>query len=143
MMTCASHRRGCLCCSFGACSLRSNVPAMPELSRRFVSFLACWNLLSLDSSAALGGNNLFGIFRKRRLTLQQVQELRENHAERNGFAGPHGQALTGDQAQELLDRSRGKGSPFKPLGDWIQQRLTTSSRASGRGRSSRSDGSKE
>jgi hypothetical protein len=92
---------------------------------------------------ALGGNNLFGIFRKRRLTLHQVQELREKHAERNGFAGPHGQALTGDQAQEILDRSRGKGSPFKPLGDWIHHRLSTSSSATtGRGRG-RGDGIKE
>jgi hypothetical protein len=103
-------------------------------------------LLSLDSSVALGGNNVFGIFRKRRRTLHQVQELREKHAERNGFAGPHGQALTGDQAQELLDKSRGRGSPFKPLGDWIQQRLSTSSRSAatpaGSDRST-VDGSKE
>ena len=43
---------------------------------------------------AFGGSNIFGVFRKRRRTLQDVQEKRVEVAARRGFAGPHGELLT-------------------------------------------------
>ena len=43
---------------------------------------------------AFGGSSIFGVFRKRRRTLQDIQEKRVEVASRRGFAGPHGELLT-------------------------------------------------
>jgi hypothetical protein len=102
---------------------------MREL-RRLLTFIAYLYVTGMPPElclvAGLGGNNLFGIFRKRRLSLHRIQELRETHAERNGFAGPHGQALTGSEAQELLNRRRQSG--WNSLRNWIQQRFSSTSK---------------
>jgi hypothetical protein len=91
---------------------------MRELSR-WLTFVVATLVVTVTG---LGGNNLFGIFRTRRLKLHHVQELRESHAERNGFAGPHGKALTGDEARELLNRRR--RSVWKLASDWFRHFAT-------------------
>jgi type II secretory pathway pseudopilin PulG len=63
--------------------------------------LVVW-LSLLASAAALGGNNIFGVFRKRRRAVQKLQDKRCTKAAAEGFAGPHGEPLTAQEAQELL-----------------------------------------
>jgi hypothetical protein len=58
-------------------------------------------LLLSTSVESLGGNNLFGIFRKRRWTLQKIQEKREVAATQQGFAGPNGGVLNSTEAASL------------------------------------------
>lgn len=58
-------------------------------------------LAMLLQVAALGGNNVFGIFRLRRNRLLEIQERREVSAASKGFAGPHGQPLSAEEAEEL------------------------------------------
>ena len=50
---------------------------------------------------AFGGSNIFGVFRKRRRTLQDIQEKRVQIAARRGFAGPHGELLTVKEFEAL------------------------------------------
>jgi hypothetical protein len=61
-----------------------------------------WLTLLVASAAALGGNNVFGVFRLRKRALQKIQDKRCRKAAAEGFAGPHGEPLTAREAQEML-----------------------------------------
>lgn len=52
-------------------------------------------ILSLVNAAAFGGSNVFGLFRKRLMLLEHIQQQRETLAALKGFAGPHGEPLSG------------------------------------------------
>ena len=86
-------------------------------------FLALQLLLCWEGNG-LGGTNLFGIFRKRRMTLLHIQELRERQAIRKGFAGPQGQPLSSEEALELARQDR--SFLWKPFGDFFQKMSSTS-----------------
>lgn len=82
-----------------------------------------WLLLSLSlwTSDALGGSNVFGLFRKRRMQLLDEQMEREDQAARKGFAGPHGEPLSGDEMVEVLQEQQQQGwGMLDPLRGWFQ-----------------------
>ena len=74
-----------------------------------------------DPTFALGGNNIFGIFRKRRKTLSTIQEQREKSAASKGFAGPNGRPLTSEEAVADNNKNKSSWNPF----DWFQQESST------------------
>ena len=57
-----------------------------------IVLLLFWFLTT--AANAFGGSNIFGVFRKRRRTLDSIQDKRVEVAARRGFAGPHGELLT-------------------------------------------------
>ena len=67
---------------------------------RAVFLLIIW-LQAATMINAFGGSNIFGVFRKRRRTLQEMHEKRVALAVRRGFAGPHGEILTVKEYQTL------------------------------------------
>ena len=70
------------------------------------------------STNAFGGSNVFGLFRKRRLRLEEVQAKREAEAEALGFAGPHGSPLSGEEAAK---QAKKKTAAFDPLLNWFRK----------------------
>jgi hypothetical protein len=62
---------------------------------RFSSSLWIFLSVCLLDTQALGGSNVFGLFRKRLLQLEQIQQKREARAALMGFAGAHGAPLSG------------------------------------------------
>lgn len=56
--------------------------------------------------AALGGNNVFGVLRKRRRSVEKIQEKRVQVASRKGFAGPNGERLSMEEVQALQQKMK-------------------------------------
>lgn len=61
----------------------------------------CLMWMTLATVAALGQNNVFGVFRKRRRSIEKVQDKRVEVASRKGFAGPNGERLTIEEVQAM------------------------------------------
>lgn len=76
-----------------------------------VIFLASCCMM-LTSVSGFGGSNVFGLFRRRRLRLLDEQMEREDQAARKGFAGPHGEPLSGDEVVVDENQLLGVLDPF-------------------------------
>jgi hypothetical protein len=92
---------------------------MTKIDAVVLSLLVAVRLCCLPGTVeSLGGNNIFGFFRKRRQTLLQVQEKRAAAATHKGFAGPHGGLLNSTEAASLGSST---GS-WSPVADWFSQK---------------------
>lgn len=56
--------------------------------------------LTLTTVDALGQNNLFGVFKRRKRKLLEVQKKRQDVAALKGFAGPAGEPLSAKEVQQ-------------------------------------------
>jgi len=70
-----------------------------------LSLLATTETTTITVSA-LGQSNIFGVFRKRRRSLEGIQDRRVQVASRKGFAGPHGELLTISEYEDLQAERR-------------------------------------
>jgi len=87
---------------------------------RLFLFLFVLCLCTSLGHSLLPGSNLFGIFRKRRRTLQAIQDKRHDAAAKHHFAGPHGEPLSANEALALAKStsSSSGSSPLSKLSDW-------------------------
>ena len=86
----------------------------------------------LTLATALGQSNVFGVFRRRRRVLQEIQEKRVKVASRKGFAGPHGELLTVQEFEALqaeMDNNNnnksshgGVGGPLDQILYWLDRK---------------------
>lgn len=67
-------------------------------------FLQVIFMALLATTTALGGNNVFGVLRKRRRSASKIQEKRVQVASRKGFAGPNGERLSIEETQALQQK---------------------------------------
>jgi hypothetical protein len=85
-----------------------------------ISFLVmvclCWLPETVKS---LGGNNIFGFFRKRRQTLYKTQKKLEAEAiEEKAFSGPNGKLVNSTETASL----ESVGSWWNPVADWFSRK---------------------
>jgi hypothetical protein len=90
---------------------------MTKLDVVVLSFLVLVCLWCLPGTESLGGNNIFGFFRKRRQTLYRTQKKREAEATQKGFAGPNGEPLNSTEAASLESVKS-----WNPVTDWLSRK---------------------
>ena len=81
---------------------------MTKLFQLVVVAVAWLALVTTTTVSALGQSNIFGVFRKRRRSLEEIQDKRVRMAFRKGFVGPHGELLTVKEFEALQAKGANK-----------------------------------
>jgi hypothetical protein len=92
---------------------------MAKLESVVLSFLVMVCISCLPGTVeSLGGNNIFGFFRKRRQTLYRTQKKLEAEAIQKGFAGPNGKLVNSTETASL----ESVGSWWNPVANWFSRK---------------------